>query len=158
LSEIQTDLLFANLQSIIPKPIEKQTVIPSAPSSDIILNPSSKGSSALDSNKMTEGSGHVESIDSTDWQPSSLPALRIEQPGGSDQLLIRIITLRRSTDHTSKLFEVLEEENLDVLHSHRSSTKEKVLHTVQVKVLMPSKLDIDGLRSKLDSWAAKGAE
>jgi len=79
---------------------------------------------------------HMESIDSTDWQQLSLPALRIEQPGGSDQLLIRIITLKRSTDLTSKLFEVLEEENLDVLHFNRFSTEETILHTIQVKVVI----------------------
>ena len=77
----------------------------------------------------------MQSIDSIDWQPSSLPAVKIEQPGGSDQLLIRVITAKRSTDLTSKLFEVLEEENLDVLHSHKSCSKEKILHSIRVKVI-----------------------
>ena len=77
----------------------------------------------------------MESIDSIDWQPSSLPALKIEQPAGSDQLLIRIITPTRSTDLTSKLFEVLDEESLDILHSHKSSNQEKLLHSIRVKVI-----------------------
>ena len=113
---------------------QKQTVIASAPSSEIISRTSSKGCWTIDSNKMSEGSGNMESIDSIDWQPSSLPAVKIEQPGGSDQLLIRIITLKRSTDLTSKLYEVLEEESLEILNSHRSNTQEKVLHSIRVKV------------------------
>ena len=77
----------------------------------------------------------MQSIDSIDWQPSSLTVVKIEQPGGSDQLLIRIITLKRSTDLTSKLYEVLEEESLEILNSHRSNTQEKVLHSIRVKVI-----------------------
>ena len=83
---------------------------------------------------MSEGSRHMQSIHSIDLQPSSLPAVKIEQPGGSDQLLIRVLTPKRSTDLTSKLFEVLVEESLDVLHSHKSSSKEKILHSIRVKV------------------------
>ena len=113
---------------------QKQTVIASAPSSEIISRTSRKGCWTIDSNKMSEGSGHMQSIDSIDWQPSSLPAVKIEQPGGSDQLLIRVITPKRSTDLTSKLFEVLVEEILDILHSHKSSSKEKILHSIRVKV------------------------
>jgi len=100
----------------------------------------------------------VESIDSTDWQPSTLPALKIDQARGSDQLSIRIMTSKRSTALTSRLYEVLEEEGLDVLHSHRSSTKDKVLHSIQVKVLAPSTLDIDDLKRRLNTWAANAED
>ena len=62
--------------------LQKQMVIAIPLSSEIISGPSSKGSSTIDSNKMSEGSGHMHSIDSIDWQPSSLPALKIERPGG----------------------------------------------------------------------------
>lgn len=160
------DFVFEILRSILPRPSQKQMVSSTGPSSQIISTPSSNGSSkdssALDIKNVTEENACnecMESIDSTDWPPSSLPAMRIEQPGGSDQLLIRIITLKRSTHLTSKLVEVLEEENLDVLHVNRFSIQEKILHTIQVKVFMPSKLDTDGLRRKLCSWAAaKSAE
>lgn len=154
------DFMFEILRSILPRPNQKKMVVPTAPSSQIISTPSSNGgskdASALDIKGTEENAidERMESIDSTDGQPLNLPAVRIEQPGGSDQLLIRIITLKRSTHLTSKLFEVLEEENLDVFHVNRFCVQEKILHTIQVKVLMPSKLDTDGLRRKLCSWAA----
>ena len=115
--------------------LQKQTVIPIPPSSEIISGPSSKCISTIDSNKMFEGSGHMHSIDSIDWQPSSFPALKIERPDGSDQLLITIITPKCSTNLTSKLYEVLDEEILDVLQSDISSTKERVLHLIRVNVI-----------------------
>jgi len=88
---------------------------------------------------MVEGSGHVESADSPYWKPSNFPALRIDMPNGSDQLLIRIITLKHSTALTSELFEILENESLEVLRCDISSTKEKNLHSIfQVKVIRSS--------------------
>ena len=71
----------------------------------------------------------------TDWQPPSLPAVKIEQAGGSNQLLIKIMTLRRSTDLTPQLFEVLEEESLDVLDFNRSPNEDRELNSIKVKVI-----------------------
>lgn len=106
---------------------------------DNFLNPPCKSGCAWDSNKMVEGSGHVESADSPYWKPSNFPALRIDMPNGSDQLLIRIITLKHSTALTSELFEILENESLEVLRCDISSTKEKNLHSIfQVKVIRSS--------------------
>jgi len=101
---------------------------------------------------MAVGRGHVESIDTTDWQPASLPAVRIQQPGGSDELLIGVMTPTPSTGPSSSLFAVLENASVSVLCSRRSFTNERVLHSILVSV--PSGLDIDDLRGRLHSWAA----
>lgn len=107
---------------------------------------------------MAEGSGQVQSVDSTDWQPSGFPAVRVDQRDGSDELLIRIITLKPSTNVTSNLYDLLENESLDVQQYNMTSTQDKVLLSIQVKVLTPSTLDKDDLKRKLNSWAAIAAE
>ena len=64
--------------------LQKQIVIATASSSEIVSSPSSKGSSTIDSNKMSNGIKHMESIDLIDWKWSSLLMVKIEHPGESD--------------------------------------------------------------------------
>jgi len=108
---------------------------------------------------MGEGSRHVESVDSTDWQSSSFPEVRVDKRGGSGELWIRIIAHKRSTNVISVLYHVLENESkLEVRSYDMASTEERAVHRILVEVPRPAELDIDDLKSKLYSWADNSAK
>ncbi|KAK9168573.1 hypothetical protein Syun_000713 [Stephania yunnanensis] len=82
---------------------------------------------------------------------SFIPSIRIKRM--EDHLILISTVVVKDVALTSDLFQLLEDEKLDIASESQYRTETRVAHTVQVKV--PEGYDVDALEKKLCAWAGK---
>ncbi|GLJ10277.1 hypothetical protein SUGI_0125300 [Cryptomeria japonica] len=139
--QIQTDLTYARLQSLLPQHNKESDVF----RKDV------EDRKQIQSSICKEPLKSAESFSSS---KESCPTVIIEQH--ELNLFIRISTVRSCSGAQSELFEILEEQDLDILQAQGFSTDDRVFHTILVKFGALSELDLNPLSERLYSWAGKG--
>ncbi|KAK1308601.1 hypothetical protein QJS10_CPA09g01850 [Acorus calamus] len=109
----------------------------------------------ITSSSLGVGGDHEEEVDKSDYGDVDdkwefVPSIKLKRMDNS--LIINTVVLKE-VSLTSKLFKLLEEEELDIVFANEYRTESKVVHTIQVNSY--SEVDVDAFEEKLCLWAGK---